>query len=73
MVDLSQKINLLEQQRNEYLSEARKDVATKRAMHNAQLNSYNEEIKPLKRKQFFANMQQGFTNFAKSVGKMGPQ
>ena len=69
---LTNKINILQQERNQYLQQARKDVATRRAMHNAELQSYDQEIKPLKRKVWTASMKQKFAAFGQNVGRMGP-
>jgi hypothetical protein len=70
---LTHKIGILQEEKNQYLAEARKDIATRRAMHNSQLQAYDQEIKPLKRKAWVASMKQNFANISQRVGRMGPQ
>lgn len=62
----------LQLQREQYIRSARNDVEARRAMHNQNLKTYDQEIKPLKRKQFFSNLKQGFSNFGNAVSHMGP-
>lgn len=70
---LTHKIGLLQEEKNQYLQEARKDIELRRAAHNSQLQAYDQEIKPLKRKAWFASMKQNFANISQHIGKMGPQ
>jgi len=67
------KLSSLEQSRVAYLQQAKRDIETRRALHNAQLNQYNQEIKPLKRQQSLNNFKQVLSNIGRVAGKMGPQ
>ena len=69
---INSKINLLSGEKQQYMEQARKDVATRRAMHNAQLQAYDQEIKPLKRQALIASLKQNFSEIGQKVGKMGP-
>lgn len=69
---MDNQLSSLERQRSAYLVQAKQDVESRRAVHNAQLKSYDQQIKPLKRKQTFQKFSQAFANFGQRVGKMGP-
>ncbi|KKL96192.1 hypothetical protein LCGC14_1846940 [marine sediment metagenome] len=69
---LTHKIRNLEGQRDQYMQEARKDIQSRRAMHNSQLQSYEQDIKPLKRKARMESIQQNLASIGARVGKMGP-
>ena len=69
---LTQKIRSLESEKGEYLQAARKDIATRRAMHNAQIQAYDQEIKPIKRKARITSIRENFAAMGSKVGKMGP-
>jgi len=68
----TQRLSILQKRRNEYLASAKRDVEARRAMHNSELQSYDREIKPLKRKQFFSNLKQGFQRLGNAANHMGP-
>ncbi len=69
---ITQKIRLLEGQKESYLQHARSDVAARRATHNAQLEQYDQEIKPLKGKARMASIRENLDTIGRRVGKMGP-
>jgi len=72
MGPLNQKLHSAQSQKDQYLAEARKDITARRAMHNAQLQAYDQEIKPLKRKVWHASIADNFSKIGERVGKMGP-
>ena len=69
---LTNKIRNLEGQKDQYMQEARKDIHARRAMHNSQLQSYDLDIKPLKRKARVESIKQNLDVIGARVGKMGP-
>ena len=72
MGPLNQKISLLEGQKNQYLQQARQDINSRRAMHNSQIQQYDQEIKPLKHKAWVASVKDNFRIIGQRMGKMGP-
>ena len=72
MGPLTRKITTLQQEKDSYMQQARSDIESRRAAHNAQLQNYDREIKPLKRQAWTKSMRMKFQEFGQSVGKMGP-
>ena len=72
MGPLNQKLHSAQGEKDQYLAEARKDIATRKAMHNAQLQAYDQEIKPLKKKAWRASIVDNFNKIGARMGKMGP-
>ncbi len=69
---LNKKVQLVQVQKDQYLQEARQDISARRAMHNARIQAYDQEIKPLKRKAWRASVADNFNKIGSRMGKMGP-
>ena len=69
---LNRRISAIDNDRRNYHQQAKQDIEARRAMHNSQLKTYEQESKSLKRKAWAASMKENLSKIGQSVGKMGP-